>query len=439
MFSRRGQLIVLSGVFFLTSGFAFINYYLVLLGIFLILVSIIGLPFFKISTFIENLEVERKVDRTKVFARDFFHVKISVRNKGNKKIDFLEVYDVFPETFVLAIGKNKIATRLDPQTDMKFSYVLQPRLRGQYNIGPTKLVIHDRLRFNYDEKTIGEYTELLVYPSYQDVRRMSALARKRALGIMFGIHRAKDKGVGTDFVGIRRYMPTDEIRWIDWKATAKTGKFMSREFETERNIKIVVFLDTSGSMGAGEPENSKLEYSVRAAVLLAHLGLERRDEVGLLTFSNRVWDYIEPKSGKTQFYKILDVLARVQSMGRSEPMRAVKHVLTHLKKTALFIMLTDLETTTNFVNAVKIARSSKCETLVISPVGPWFEIKMEELAPVEKALAEAIAEEFLSKRQKVARELRKMDVSVIDVGPDDYLPAVVSQYLKAKKRGVAVY
>ena len=88
MFSRRGQLIVLSGVFFLTSGFAFINYYLVLLGIFLIFASIIGLPFFKMSTFIENLEVERKIDRIKVFARDFFHVKVLVRNKGNRKIDW---------------------------------------------------------------------------------------------------------------------------------------------------------------------------------------------------------------------------------------------------------------------------------------------------------------------------------------------------------------
>jgi uncharacterized protein (DUF58 family) len=268
---------------------------------------------------------------------------------------------------------------------------------------------------------------------------MEAVADQRALGRIFGIHKTRQKGIGTEFFGLRNYFPMDEHRRIDWKATAKTGKLMIREYETEKNITILILIDASASMGGGLPENTKLDYSIRAAVLLAKLALERRDEVGVVVFSSKVQSYVRPRQGKDYFYQILEALATVEPKGGARIMKVMEWVLKRSPKRCLFIIFTDLEENSReIVEACKLARANKNSILVISPFGPWFEAYSNELTPVQRALAEAISEELLEQRKEIVDELVKMDVEIIDVGPDDFLPAVVSQYLKAKKKGVAL-
>ncbi|MHA1603751.1 MAG: DUF58 domain-containing protein, partial [Candidatus Freyarchaeota archaeon] len=221
--------------------------------------------------------------------------------------------------------------------------------------------------------------------------------------------------------------------------TARTGDLMIREFETEKNIKILILLDTSASMGGGLPNNTKLDYSIRAAVLLAKLALERRDEVGVVAFSNKVHSYVKPRMGKDYFYRILEALATVEPRGGMRMMEVMEWVLKRTPKRSFFIFFTDLEEENKeVIEACRLARAHKNTMLVISPFGPWFEAYPGELTPVQRALAEAISEELLEHRKKMVDELVRMGVEVIDVSPDDFLPAVVSQYLKAKKKGVAL-
>ncbi|MHA1835506.1 MAG: DUF58 domain-containing protein, partial [Candidatus Odinarchaeia archaeon] len=252
MFTTRGQVLVISGVFFLTSGFAFINYYLVTLGVFLILASILNLPLFKRINYKKNLKVERKIDRGKVFAKDFVYVSLSVENLSNLDISYIEIHDEIPKVFNITLGKNTLSSQISSKGKLEFSYIIQPRIRGEYKIGPTTVTIYDRLRLNSEEIKLDNLTDILVYPPYEDIRKFGSITQKRILGIIFGSHKAKDKGIGMDFFGIRRYTPSDELRWVDWKATARTGKMMTREYETERNIKFMIVLDSSSSMSAGD-------------------------------------------------------------------------------------------------------------------------------------------------------------------------------------------
>ncbi|MEX2705768.1 MAG: DUF58 domain-containing protein [Candidatus Freyrarchaeum guaymaensis] len=439
MLTTRGAVVIVSGVFCLAFGFSSVNYYLVLLGIFLILGSVISMPYFELAVDLDNIEITRTIDKEKVFAEDFIFVTVTVENKGRLRIDYLEVFDTYPEIFTLVLGKSIMTTRLDPGEKKVFSYVLQCRRRGIHKIGPIKLVVHDRLGLHFQEKQFDIYTELLIYPSYQDIRRMEAMGGQRTLGRIFGMHKTKQKGMGTEFFGLRDYFPMDEFRRIDWKATARTGDLMIREFETEKNIKILILLDTSASMGGGLPNNTKLDYSIRAAVLLAKLALERRDEVGVVAFSNKVHSYVKPRMGKDYFYRILEALATVEPRGGMRMMEVMEWVLKRTPKRSFFIFFTDLEEESKeVIEACRLARAHKNTMLVISPFGPWFEAYPGELTPVQRALAEAISEELLEHRKKMVDELVRMGVEVIDVSPNDFLPAVVSQYLKAKKKGVAL-
>lgn len=404
----------------------------------MLFMAVVGIPGFQASVQMKDVEIRRILDKEKNFVDDFIHIKIKIRNKGSRRIDYLKVFDIFPGdgSFKLILGDNHIGTRIDPGKSITFSYILQSKMRGEYRLGPTRAILKDRSGFIFEEKELENYSTLLVYPTYDDVRRLKSFASRRREGMVFGSHRTRQKGMGSEFYGIRQYTSGDEYRRIDWKASARTGKMMIREFESEKNIRVMVFLDASSSMVSGDPFDNKLEYSIRATLLLTHLALERRDHVGLIVFSDKLHYYIEPKSSTGQKWRILEVLSRVEGSGKKNLYGAVDYVVKRMKKDSYFFILTDMEESSKFfVQALMLARSYDNEVILISPFGPFFEAKTAKM--LDTALLEAISEELWERRVNLKKQLGKMKINAIDVSPQDFFPTVIQEYLAAKKKGGA--
>ncbi|MHA2330800.1 MAG: DUF58 domain-containing protein [Candidatus Hodarchaeales archaeon] len=410
--------------------------YCIFLGAVMIIASVIGLPTFRLASNPSVIKVTRKLDREKAFAGEFIYVTVEITNTSNRRLDFVEVYDAYPETFELAMGENFIMTQLQGNESKRYSYIVRVPTRGVWKVGPTKVIIHDRLGFYWEEDLREFYTEIMVYPSYEDVRRMDALSKKRQIGKMFGSHRTREKGAGDDFHSLRKYFPGDEFKKVDWKAFSRTNELMVREFEAEKNIRMVVFLDHSGSMGGGTPNNTKLDFGIRSAMLAMHMARERGDPCGLITYSDRPSSYLPPEGSKTQFFQMLEVLALIEPKGASNPLAAVDYVMERLPRSTFYVFITDLETgdVGLFVEAAKRARGSKNHITVISPLGPLFE-QTEELSQIERAMAEAISEEFLHHRKMIEDALRSLEVEIINVGPEDMLANVIKAYHMGKNAG----
>ncbi|MDD1776689.1 MAG: DUF58 domain-containing protein [Candidatus Helarchaeota archaeon] len=437
MLTNRGRVFVLAGIFFLFWGSAFTNYYLAILGIALLFMAVVSYPGFQASVQMKDIVIKRILDKSKTFVDDFVHIKIQIQNKGSSTIEYLEVHDIFPGegAFKIVLGENQIGTRIDPRSTLTFSYILQPKQRGEFRLGPCRVIIKDRAGFIFEEKQLDEYTTLLVYPTYEDVRRMKSFASRRREGMMYGAHRTRQKGMGSEFYGIRQYISGDEYRRIDWKASARSGGLMIREFESEKNIRVMIFLDASSSMISGSKYDNKLEYSIRAALLLTHLALERRDQVGLIVYSDRLHYYIEPKGSEGQFFRVLEVLARVEGSGKKNLYGAVDYVVKRMKKDSFFFILTDMEETSQyFLQALMLARSYDNEIILITPFGPFFEAG-PKLKTADLALLEAISEELWERRTDLRKQIGKMEINAIDVSPQDYFPTVITEYLNAKKKG----
>ena len=431
-------MLVLAGIFFLFWGSAFTNYYLAILGVGMLFMAVVGIPAFQGSVQMKDVEVRRELDKDKSFVDDFVHIKIKVRNNGSRRIDFIKVVDIFPGdgSFKLILGENKMGTRIDPGETMTFSYILQCKQRGEYRLGPLRAVLKDRSGFIFEEKELEEFTKLLIYPSYEDVRRLKSFATRRREGMIYGSHRTRQKGMGSEFYGIRLYTSDDEFRRIDWKASARTGKMMIREFESEKNIRVMIFLDASSSMVSGDKFNNKLEYSIRAALILAHLALERRDHVGLIVFSDKLQYYIELRASTGQKWRMLEALARVEGSGKKNLYGAIDYVVKRLKKDSYFFVLTDMEESSKFfLDALTLARSYHHEVILVSPFGPFFEAQVAKTTDL--ALLEAISEELWERRVNIKRQIGKMEIETIDVSPQDFFPTVIQEYLKAKKKGGA--
>jgi len=432
---------VLFAVFFLTAGFAFVNYFLVYFGILLLFSTIISLPLFYYQMNVEELRVHRELEKEKVFKDDFVHVKVVIENMGKNSFDFLEIKDYFnPQLFRLILGENYISTRIGPKAKIKFSYILEPKVRGEYAIGPLSVTVKDRLGFNSVERLIPDsVTDILVYPPYEDIKRIEILGSKRSLMLNYGVQRSKQKGLGSEFYGMRKYVFGDQFRLIDWKASARTQKLIVKEFESERDVTVMIIIDSSETMAGGAIENTKFEYAIRACMLLAKVALTRRDSVGVFTFSGKKnFNFLKPKSGNDYFYQILDFVARVKPQEKCRIVEAIDYFIRRFQKRSLVFVISDFESNAKEISSAIGKLVPFNHTIIIFNIfSPWFEIHEIDLSSTDKALAEAISEEMMEHVLIIRQELRNLGVNFITVGPDDMMNKVLDNYLTAKKKGSA--
>ncbi|MBD3196788.1 MAG: DUF58 domain-containing protein [Candidatus Lokiarchaeota archaeon] len=390
---------------------------------------------------IEELKVHREMEKEKVFKDDFVHIKVIIENIGKKSFDFLEIRDSYnPELFRLILGENFISTRIGPKETIKFSYILEPKVRGEYPLGPLSVTVKDRLGFNSVERIVPDsVTDILIYPPYEDIKRIEILGSKRSLNLNYGVQRSKLKGLGSEFYGMRKYVFGDQFRLIDWKASVRTQKLIVREFESERDINMMILVDSSNSMAGGAIDNTKFEYAIRACMLLTKVALTRRDNVGVFTFSDKKnFNFMKPGSGEDYFYQILDFVAKVKPEGKSRIFEAMEYFIRRYQKRSLIFIISDLEADVKEIGrAIRKLVPFQHTIIIINPFSPWFEIHEVDLSSTDKALAEAIAEEMMEHIMRITQEMRNMGVNIITVGPDDMMNQVLANYIEAKKKGRA--
>ncbi|MHA1412110.1 MAG: DUF58 domain-containing protein, partial [Promethearchaeota archaeon] len=277
---------------------------------------------------------------------------------------------------------------------------------------------------------------------------------KRSLQLNYGIQRSKQKGLGSEFYGMRKYVFGDQFRLIDWKASARTQKLIVKEYETERDITVMIIVDSSNSMAGGAIENTKFEYAIRACMLLTKVALTRRDSVGVFTFSDKknfkflkpnsgedqfyqVLDFVA-KSGEDQFYQVLDFVAKIKPQGKNRIVEAMDFLCRRFQKRSLVFIISDLECDVEEISkAMKKLIPFNHTIIIINPFSPWFEIHEIDLSSTDKALAEAISEEMMEHVLRIKQELRNFGINLINVGPDDMMATVLKAYLEAKKKGKA--
>ena len=238
---------------------------------------------------------------------------------------------------------------------------------------------------------------------------------------------------------MRKYVFGDQFRLIDWKASARTQKLIVKQFESERDITMMILIDSSNTMAGGAIENTKFEFAIRACMLLAKIALTRRDSVGVFTFSDKKnFKFLKPGRGEEYFYQVLDFVARIKPQGKCQMVEAIDFFIRRFQKRSLIFILSDLE-----VNAKEIKMALRKlipfnhTVIIINPFSPWFEIHEIDLSSVDKSLAEAISEEMMEHILIIRQEARNIGVNLITVGPDDMMNQVLKNYLEAKKKGRA--
>jgi uncharacterized protein (DUF58 family) len=311
------------------------------------------------------------------------------------------------------------------------------RRRGLYEVGPVYLRLSGLLGLAERDYAFDDSRSVKVYPSLLGIGRYELMARKSHLA-QIGFRQMRKIGAGTEFEKLREYLPDDDYRHINWKATAKKRRPITQEYQVERSQDIFICIDTSRYMAYRAGRLTKLDHAVNASLMLAHVARKFDDNVGLMVFSDRVHLYHPPRKTGGIFASLVDALYRV------EPERcavrygeALRTLSARQKRRSLIVLFTDFfdlrdgEELLKFVPLLGRRHLVICITVRDERISA---LARSEPARVEDAFDRFVAGEVLSERARIHGILRNRGAFVADSEPGDLTVAAVNQYLQVKAK-----
>jgi len=167
-------------------------------------------------------------------------------------------------------------------------------------------------------------------------------ARVAVEGFLAGLHKSPHRGFSSEFSDYRHYYPGDDMRYVDWKVYARSGKFYIKQFEDETNLRCYILLDCSASMGYGSDTVTKFEFARTLASALAYFITGQRDAVGLIAFDHKIQHYLPARYRRGHLLQILRALTETVIGDVTDILRPIADLSHSLNRKGLVILISDL-------------------------------------------------------------------------------------------------
>lgn len=175
----------------------------------------------------------------------------------------------------------------------------------------------------------------------QKVKQIEIQTRRLLSGNQIGDYRSAQKGTGLEFDQIRDYQMGDDVRFIDWKASARSDKILVKQYIEERNRTIILLVDQSASTFYGSSSQLKSEVIAQVASVLALVAECGKDHVGALLFADEVTQVIPPKRGRRHVHEIMEKIFTQKSTGKTSLKNALERLITVQKHDAIVFIISD--------------------------------------------------------------------------------------------------
>jgi len=284
-----------------------------------------------------------------------------------------------------------------------------------------------------------------VYPNLRELRRYDLLVR-RGLEAQAAGRPVRVAGASTEFERVRDYLPDDEFRRINWKATARRGQPLVNQFEAERSQNLVILLDVGRAMAAladppsaSQENTTKLDRAVNTALLLAHVASQRGDRVALLAYADSVRAFVPPQRGHRALLATVEALYNLES----EPVepdhaRAFEFLAQRNLRRSLVVLFTDLVDRESSASlAAHLLRAARQHVVVcVTLADPNLRRPAEQRPADARTLYEKmVAQQLLDERSMVLATLAARGVLTLDTDADSLNPRLIATYLELKQRG----
>ncbi len=338
-----------------------------------------------------------------------------------------------------AVERRVAPVRLPGHGEGEATFRVTPRKRGRYTAGPVFLRLSSPLGFFRRDCRFDARVDVKVYPAVAEIKKYALLSRNLRSREM-GLRPQRARGQGTEFERLREYRPGDDLRLVDWKASARRGHLISREYQLERCQNLVLMID-AGRMLTEEVDGIvKIEYVLNAALLLTRVAAEYDDRVGVVVFSDRIERTTPLLKGRAAVGAVAEALYDVEPrLCEANYEAAFAHLHAACRKRALVVLFTNLlDQGTSELVAAYLKGIAWRHVPICVAVGDR-ETRETAWAPPRDGgdfFRKAAAAQLLVSRARSIQDLQRRGVRVIDAPAGRVPVELVNRYLELKSRHV---
>jgi uncharacterized protein (DUF58 family) len=348
---------------------------------------------------------------------------------------YTEIIDEVPFQFqlrdlsfpaVLSAGSTKV-----------IRYHLRPVKRGEYDFGQLNIYARSPLGLAIRRYRFGSQQIVPVYPSYLQMRRYQLLAISNRLSEI-GVKKIRRIGHSMEFEQIREYVQGDDIRTLNWKATARRNQMMVNSYTDEKSQQVYCVIDKSRVMKMPFNNLSLLDYAINASLVLSNVALLKQDKAGLISFAENIGNFLPASGRATQMNSILETLYRQKTRYlESDFEKLYSLIRQRITQRSLVVLFTNFES----LNALhrqmtylrKIARNHLL--MVVFFENTELTDRLRQPADnLEEIYTQTIAAKFAFEKKLIVRELQQYGIISILTPPEELTVNTVNKYLELKSR-----
>lgn len=330
-----------------------------------------------------------------------------------------------------------LTTELHPGQYSKVKYKVKPVVRGNHTIAPCVLRVESPFKLWHKQYTAGGASEIKVYPDFAAISAFTILATENHTS-QIGIKRRPRRGEGMEFLQLRDYRRGDSLRQVDWKATARRKKIISREYQDERDQQIVMLVDSGRRMRAMDGELSHFDHSLNAMLLVSYIALRQGDSVSVMSFGEG-HRWIPPQKGVGRMKTILNGMYDLTAENcAADYVAAAEQLAVLQRKRSLVIVVTNTrdEESDELAMAVNLMRKRHVVLVANIRENVLKDMHDAEVDDFNGALDYLAVNDYLQTRQQAQNEIRNQGVYAIDCQPKELAAKVANSYIEIKRAGV---
>lgn len=363
-------------------------------------------------------------------------IQLSIENYYTFPI-LIKIIDEIPVQF--QVRNFNIERKLDATSKTDLQYELRPTERGEYHFGKLNIYVTSPFgiisrRYSFDDQTM-----IPTYPSFIQLRKYDLIAISRNLH-QYGIKKIRKIGHTMEFEQIKEYVLGDDLRTINWKATAKSNQLMVNQFQDEKSQPVYSVIDKGRLMKMPFDGLSLLDYAINASLVISNVAIKKHDKAGIFTFSKKVENMVVAEKRASQMNLILEGLYNIKTdFFESDFGRLYADVRRNIKQRSLILLYTNFETLDSLHRQLPYLKGIAKNHLLVVIFFENTELNRlidNNAGTIQQVYDKVIAEKFAFEKRLIVNELKKYGIYSILTTPENLTLDTINKYLEIKARGL---
>lgn len=362
-------------------------------------------------------------------------VRLTIRNHYPFGVA-VRVIDEVPEQFQLRTLQ--FDAELATGSSKNITYALRPVKRGEYHFGDILLYAATPLKLGMRRYRFSAAQMVPVYPSFLQMRRYELMAITNRLTEV-GIKKIRRIGHNREFELIKEYVTGDDVRTINWRATARKVHLMVNQYQDERSQNVYSLIDKSRVMEMPFNGMTLLDYAINASLVISNIAIRKSDKAGLLTFQDKVNTFLPASRSNRQMATILEVLYNQKTDFREADLSAVYSQVRHkISQRSLLLLFTNFESIYGMERQLSFLRALARYHLLVVIFFENTELNVllnQPAGSLQEIYHKAIAEKFALDKKLIVKALQQNGIQAILTPPEKLTINTINKYLELKARG----